>query len=396
MYKLSKYNYYIPYEDKIIYLNTLSKINFTMTHQEHSRMQKIFTDPISFSLEYPCTFRMFHNWGFFVDSEIEELSTIRYKYYEELFSSLYHIVITNFWNCKITEEFIESLKAHLNYVSQNLPIKSICIEWNGFKILDYFDKYIYPVSQYVQEICKKREIDLINQIEVQASNNEKLHERLYNNKGKATYNFTFEYLHKINSCSDFIIKLQIKALSNQETDILAFISQFSKKEKIYLVWEKYCKSNNEKTCSSKKDDLQKKISELQKKIQLNSNVWQVNTLPRVNYLNICPNGNVFMMPLKKNPLLNMEQENKKSIGQLTQYGKIEWDGERRNKILSQPWFENQICNSCKYLPLLMGTCVNYKIRHNSIICPIINDFIDFDSIAIALYKKLKRSDLMRE
>lgn len=53
MYKLSKYHCFVPYKNKVIYFNVLTKSVFAVTTQEHSRMKKLFADPISFSLDYP-------------------------------------------------------------------------------------------------------------------------------------------------------------------------------------------------------------------------------------------------------------------------------------------------------------------------------------------------------
>ena len=50
MYKQSRYNYFVPYCNKILYFNALSKISFLMTTQEHEKLQEQFADPISLSL----------------------------------------------------------------------------------------------------------------------------------------------------------------------------------------------------------------------------------------------------------------------------------------------------------------------------------------------------------
>lgn len=52
MYTLSKYNFYIPYNNKVLYYNTLTTAGFQMTPIEHHRMQKQFEDLISFELEF--------------------------------------------------------------------------------------------------------------------------------------------------------------------------------------------------------------------------------------------------------------------------------------------------------------------------------------------------------
>lgn len=53
MYKQSRYNYFVPYCNKILYFNALSKISFLMTPQEHEKLQEQFADPISFEFGIP-------------------------------------------------------------------------------------------------------------------------------------------------------------------------------------------------------------------------------------------------------------------------------------------------------------------------------------------------------
>ena len=72
MYKLSKYNYFVPYRDKMLYYNSLRRSSFVMTLAEHQKIRKLFEDPVSFGLEFPSVFAQFYNWGFFTDSYTNE------------------------------------------------------------------------------------------------------------------------------------------------------------------------------------------------------------------------------------------------------------------------------------------------------------------------------------
>lgn len=48
MYKLSKYNYVIPYNDRMIYFNGISLQTFSVSLKEHEKLQSLFQDLISF------------------------------------------------------------------------------------------------------------------------------------------------------------------------------------------------------------------------------------------------------------------------------------------------------------------------------------------------------------
>lgn len=380
MFKASQYNCFISHLDKIVYFNTLSKKNFIISDTEHSELQQMFADPISFSLENPTRFQRLKSWGFFIDSETSELSIIRYRYYKSVFTSTFHIVINNSLICGISNEFIKSLKALINNVSQDLPIKSICLEWKGIGILEYFDEYILQTVVYAQQVCQARGLNLINQIEIRTSNSVKLHDKLYNNKGKSTYKKTFEYLHKID-CNIFTIKLHIQAIPFNKSDILPFISQFPNKDNIYLIWEDYSKQSSIQSVINNHAKIEK-LKYTQSSIHLNSDIWIENVTPSPNSINIYPNGNIYMVPVANELLLNYKESS--FVGKLIQNGDITWDIDNKEKILSeQPWFENPRCISCKYLPIFMERCINYKVNNKTIICPLTNNIIDPNSIIIS-------------
>ena len=393
MYKLSEYNSFVPYKGKILYFNAVTKSNFTLTSKEHDRMKRLFADPISFSLEYPSVFNQFYKWGFIVDSEINELSFIRYKYHESLFSNIYHIVVTNTWENEISQEFIDILKLHLIHVIQNTSIECICLEWRGQNILSCFDKYILPVSQYVEKLSNQRGLRLLNQLEINASNNESLHNKLFHDKGKPTYYSLIEQVQKITSNLNFTINLRVQALPYSEEDARIFLQQFSKREKIYLVWKRY-ESNigaDLPIVANKKGKNKSGVAFTigsQEATEINPEVWIKTYIPRSNFINIWPDRKVSMEPYQEDS--NFHRKSNKQEGFLNEDGKIDWDNARRELILSQPWFENQMCTACKYLPLFIYRCINYKIDEKSIVCPIRNNLVIPESIMVSMYEaKLK-------
>ena len=52
MYKLSLYNFYLPFKDKVIYFNGISNVIFSMKEKEHQQVQALFNDLISFEINY--------------------------------------------------------------------------------------------------------------------------------------------------------------------------------------------------------------------------------------------------------------------------------------------------------------------------------------------------------
>ena len=133
MYKSSKYNYFVPHRNKIIYYNSLRHSSFIMTMAEHEKIQKLFEDPVSFSLEFPSVFSQFHNWGFFTDSYTNEEAVFRYLYNRDIvFHSDYHLVLVNKAQKEFSPKFTEYATKHINQIIYSKYIRRICIEWRGF------------------------------------------------------------------------------------------------------------------------------------------------------------------------------------------------------------------------------------------------------------------------
>ena len=52
MFRLSNYNYFVPYQDKMIYFNGISNKVFSLNLKEHEKIQVLFKDLISFEINY--------------------------------------------------------------------------------------------------------------------------------------------------------------------------------------------------------------------------------------------------------------------------------------------------------------------------------------------------------
>ena len=145
MYKQSRYNYFVPYCNKILYFNALSKISFLMTTQEHEKLQEQFADPISFEFGLPSVFNKCAEWGFFVKEEIDELAVFRYLYNKDiLYSRDCHLIIALSESKEDNANMISRIKEHLAYLCKE-GITSLYIEWLGEESdtdIDYYKHII--------------------------------------------------------------------------------------------------------------------------------------------------------------------------------------------------------------------------------------------------------------
>lgn len=159
MYKQSRYNYFVPYCNKILYFNALTKKGFLMTPQEHEKLQKQFSDPISFEFGIPSVFEKFTEWGFFVKEEVDELAFFRYLYTKDiLYSRDCHLIIALAKKPEDNLDMIYSIKKHLTHLFKT-GITSLCIEWIGEESETNTDSEKCIIEKYAKENCQKADID---------------------------------------------------------------------------------------------------------------------------------------------------------------------------------------------------------------------------------------------
>lgn len=159
MYKQSRYNYFVPYCNKILYFNSLTKKSFLMSPQEHEKLQKQFSDPISFEFGIPSVFSKFTEWGFFVREETDELALFRYLYNKDiLYSRDCHLIIALSESREDNSGMTDSIKEHLSSLFKE-GITSLCIEWLGEESDTDIDSYKHIIEGYAKENCNKAGID---------------------------------------------------------------------------------------------------------------------------------------------------------------------------------------------------------------------------------------------
>lgn len=86
MHKLSFYNFYLPYKERVIYFNGISCVIFSMKKQEHQQIQALFNDLISFEINYTSVFNQFRNWGFIVEVNEDEIALLRLRNHRAIYT----------------------------------------------------------------------------------------------------------------------------------------------------------------------------------------------------------------------------------------------------------------------------------------------------------------------
>jgi len=379
MYQPSQYNYFVPYRGKIIYYNSLRRSSFAMTTAEHQKIRKLFEDPISFSLEYPSVFKQFYQWGFFVDAYTNEASLFRYQYNKDVvFNSRYHLVLVSTPQQEFSTANIELIVKHIKQVLDLKEISALCVEWRGRNVLNGFKTFIYPLYNRAKKLCEKQSVDFSGQIEINLSNNETIHNKLYHNKGVPTYEQTLQavrYVHRQFPC--FRLRVRVNAFSFGVAARENFLNQFDDdaRKRIHWVWEPQEMWQGVAEKTNNVAFYRKCLNEGCE--EFNPEQTYALLAPRKNVAVICPDRNVYMMSVH----LDFTQETP-AEGTLSETdGTIHWEEAAREKRLSQLWFGLKECTDCRHLPLFAGVCPLLFIKAGQI-CPIDNHLIEPETMIV--------------
>lgn len=94
MYKLSNYNFCVPYNHRMVYFNGITSKVLSLSQEEHNKLTLLFTDLISFEINYNSVFQLFKRWGFIIDEQLNEIDVLRYRNRQAVFlDRRYHLVI---------------------------------------------------------------------------------------------------------------------------------------------------------------------------------------------------------------------------------------------------------------------------------------------------------------
>jgi len=336
MYKISQYNYFVPYRDKMLYYNSLRRSSFVMTLAEHQKIRKLFEDPVSFGLEFPSVFAQFYNWGFFTDSYTEETAVFRYLYNRDIiFNSDYHLVLVNIAKQEFSSGFVESVAKHINQALCSKEIKRICIEWRGYNVLDTFENRIQPLFNRAKKMCKIAGIELTGQIEVKLSNNAVIHNKLYHKKGIPTYETTFQAIRHITAkYPEYQLQVHVSAVPSDPTAREEFLQQFGNLslKRIHWIWTPHKNTKTAEEENSIATFMQNRLKEDYEEI--NPELTYPLLAPRKNAVVIYPDNKVYMsVPFDS-------QQEPEAHGVLNEMdGIIQRNEPEREKLLSQLWFE---------------------------------------------------------
>ena len=398
MYKLSKYNYVLPYNGRYVYYNGISRQIFSLGAKEHEKMQALFQDLIAFETYYTSVFYQFKAWRFIIDESIDEVDILRHRNKMEIYEDRsYRLFINptlecNFacWYCyekhpegRMSPEVQEKLKKCMKHLVADKRIDRLMLSWFGGEPLLYFDEVVYPLSLYGKQLCEKYHIPFHNGATTNASRineamvekmkeigmtsfqitidgDEKRHDKIRNEKGKPSFRKIMDNVILLcENLDDVYITLRVN-YDNQtlrNADMAAVFNEIPMRcrHKICVDFQRVWQTaSNVPKDNVERKDLHQLCDDLGFSHDTISNSFMLGGFhkcysDRYHYAEINYDGKVYRCTARG-------YDDKYVMGELGEDGRILWDEAKIAKCLGKATFENEMCLTCKYLPLCMGPC----------------------------------------
>lgn len=415
MYKISKYNYTIEYNSKILLFNGLSGYGFCMSEKEWEQLSSFFKNLNSFITQYPDDFKRIKDMGFIIEDDFDEVAYIKYKNKESCYANRDYMLVINptleccfkCWYCyeerqtgHMSEETITALKKHISMYVDNGSITSLYLSWFGGEPLLFFEEIVYPMSLFAKEKCYKKGIPFSNGIttnaycingmviekmnEVKLKNyqitldgNRDRHNTIRNHNGKPSYDKIIENINLLCAgINNVKINLRINYDDvtldmNPEDILLSFPKEYRKSIHIDLhrVWQT-ANSKQAKLFSNggnvRLNEFMKLASSLGYQCHSGGKI-EIGTFyscyaNKKHYACINYDGNIFKCTARSFSEIN-------SVGKLQEDGHIVWDEKKLSRLYGYSPLENSTCEQCEYLPICMGQCPqNYMESGHTMTC----------------------------
>ena len=392
--KLSRYNNFIIKSGWMYAYNSLVDSSFKLPLDIGIKLKKCLESPDTTDQLPSSLIKKLTDGGFLVRDDFDELSFVKQLYKEaveskDVFLSILPTMNCNYncWYCyqdhvpsMLTDEAIQKVKLHIDYLIDVDKITSLRIDWFGGEPLMYFAKVVKPLSEYILSKCKKAGIQFVNSTTTNAYfinkeiirhledlNFELLHVTLdgcreFHNKVKfhPTIDSAFDHtLHNLNEVlkqtkkTNVLLRINYTG-KNLKGDIVKEICdgiapEYRNRVRIYFrqVWQ-----------DKETVNYQTAIRPLLKKLENNGfsvEFWSriSNFVPcytnRQRYVTISPNGDVLKCTAHEDFQLGNTQ------GIINSDGKIIWDIDCHDKKTQQRYLSAK-CTKCSLLPSCMGPC----------------------------------------
>lgn len=386
--KPSKYNICLPYDDKYVIFNGVTKRFFLVSSQNKEAFMQILSAPDDFQEQYAPFLKRMSDEGFIINDDVDEFEVIRQQYERMNHGTTYKLMIlptyacnVNCWYCtqehrnlKLSDDDVKRIKAHIEYYLTHNNIERLQLSWFGGEPLLNFSR-IEEISTFAQIFCKDHGIMFHNTIttnglllnrcildkmkkldfiffQITVDGIKEEHDRVKVIKGKSAYETT---LHNICLIAEILPNAEICLRYNYSIDNLnpkVFVEDLNSylpekvRKHIVLSLMKVWQEDEEKIEFESIKTLVNKIRESGYMVNYGSGF--TTCYVENNHFNcIFPNGLVDKCD-------NIEPNSCK--GHIKDNGAIVWDQELIFPQFTVFDYSDTECSRCKFLPLCYGPC----------------------------------------
>lgn len=434
--KESKYNYFVPYGDRMICFNGISGKVFSVNKNELSIIENLLKNP---NIETQLS-TFLYNHNFIIDNDLEETDYLIFNNRVAVFDGTYNLIINptqeccfGCWYCYQSRTSghmsVETMSRIMKFLDNQVTkrnITGIVLGWFGGEPLLYFDDIIYPLSTYAKELMSEHNLNYsanittngyniskemiekfkkikLTHFQITFDGNEETHNKTRNHNGSPSFNRIIEnIIHLCNEIHDVQVTVRVNYTNEiLSKDLEVFLNRFPLeiRSKIIVSFHRVWQTSDEIKGKGRdnKDLLNhiSKVREMEFNLVENTGYFYLRShvcyADRYNYAHINFDGKVYKCTAR-------DYNEEAVCGELNENGEIEW---RRGiqESAAHPNFENDLCLNCKQLPFCMGPCYQdyqeYRIGKSKKFCHKATNEITTEAIIIEHYKAVKAKHLQK-
>mgnify|MGYP000852071854 FL=1 len=393
--KESIYNFFIPYKDRMICFNGVSGKVFSVSKgDEFNEIKQYIEAPNGHN---NLTDFMMKN-KFIVDDLTNEVELFKLNNRIAVFDNSYHLIINptlecNFscWYCyersikgKMSDQTQQRIMKLVENIASGGKMRKLTISWFGGEPMLYLQQIIYPISLFAKERCEKNNIGFstnattngflivkdklrllrdinMSHFQITLDGNRNTHNKVRNQNGRPSFDRIINNI--INICTDIPdanITLRINytndTLKQNISEILSLFPQQIRKH-IRVDFQRVWQTRGEKDTEGLLRGVNT-ASDMGFAPAICGN-FSVNKcyqcyVDKFNFAHINFDGKVYRCTAR-------DYSQKYVCGELSETGDIIWNSGINEMMFAKSNFDNEMCLSCKLLPICTGPCYqNYR------------------------------------
>lgn len=395
--KESEYNIYVPINKGVLCYNAFENNFALLSNNVYQQINKNEYLKIKDDI-----YKNLTENGFLIDDKKDEFFELSQEYDKSMTNNIFQLTLmptldcnVRCWYCfesqikgsRLSVDMQEAIYKYAISIIENPKIEYLIIQLFGGEPLLYFTEELYPlllrIKKYALHINKYikfsfitnalcitnemlpnfRELNATFQITIDGDKDKHNTVKKMKDSSIGSYEKVMDTIHNLTQYYDTVINLRInydnKTLDHIEDVIKDIIDIDRKKIIIHLerVWQTRGTSNKQG----------KPIKDVVNLFILNGfrisylNLYRRSyscNVSKVNQLSISYNGDVYKCT-------GRNFTDKMLVGKLNHDGIIDWKDDKVNNYISIKTYENEMCKTCKLLPLCWGPCCQKQLEKTS-------------------------------